>query len=617
MSRFEAFRFRIRRGITNAIRRVIERELNPETPAPFAKSVAATVPILKYGGSDDLEEFMKWLQKLLTFVDIHQLVGEANDYNRTLTVGSAMEGAAQSWYNLNIQGPLCEGRTSFTETIIWISDEFLTPASAMKAQQSFDRVKYARSRGIHSFVRELQTLSSHIFLVVDEYTLRRQIVEAIPQSICDWLIKHKGLSMSTSTVVEWVEAIETREHELLEKEAYNGNLATTKRTTSSAARTNTSKGTIATYKSSSKTGTTTHSNERGTPMGHRLPTRQKVLLAEIICHACGKKGHYRGSKECQKTPSSVQLHAMGVEPDSEEANDAPDNAEPPFKGIDFDGEPDVGITDKGEIEEIGLGAIIAGIQVIDEENRNLNHDYEEVLLGNTLVEEEEAPSYSIVITKPEEMSERQSGIMFGGLYIEEDLLPEDDIVYMMAMKAPNNNGTSQEDEVIAKDILRSVKDNYEVWGSRAKTQPAGPTASQIKAQAAQEWVSSPSIKSTQKEQKSETRRMRQGLTSLIDVNRTLAYTCWDTGAELDCISPDFIRAIGVETVPKKVVLKIRLGAKGSTTLSNYNANAKLNFGNRQMACLIDVVNISQWDLILGSPFCNENKVVLDYGMQTI
>ena len=56
-------------------------------------------------------------------------------------------------------------------------------------------------------------------------------MEAIPQSICDGLIKHQGLSMSTSTVVEWVEAIETCERELLEKEAYNGNLSTTKRTT--------------------------------------------------------------------------------------------------------------------------------------------------------------------------------------------------------------------------------------------------------------------------------------------------------------------------------------------------------------------------------------------------
>ena len=73
----------------------------------------------------------------------------------------------------------------------------------------------------------------------------------------------------------------------------------------------------------------------------------------------------------------------------------------------------------------------------------------------------------------------------------------------------------------------------------------------------------------------------------------------------------------METVPKKVVLKIRLGVKGSTTLSNYDANAKLNFGNRQIERLIDIVNISRWDLILGSPFCNENKVVLDYGTRMV
>ena len=230
---------------------------------------------------------------------------------------------------------------------------------------------------------------------------------------------------------------------------------------------------------------------------------------------------------------------MGVELDSEEANDALGNDETPFEGIDFDGEPDVGIADEGENEEIGLGAIVAGIQVVDEENENLDHDYE-VLLGNVLVDEEEAPSDSKATTKPEEMPDRKSGVTFGGLYVKEDHPIEDKIVYMTAMKAPNNNGTSQEDEVIAEDLLKLVKDNYEIWGSRAKTRPAGPTAAQLKAQSAQEWASSPSIKTTQKEHKPETRHMQQGLTSLIDVNGTLAYTCWDTGAELDCISPDFI-----------------------------------------------------------------------------
>ena len=65
-------------------------------------------------------------------------------------------------------------------------------------------------------------------MVIDEYTLRRHIVEAIPQSICDWLIEHKGLSTSMSTVAEWVEAVEIRKREILKKEAYNNNNATMK-----------------------------------------------------------------------------------------------------------------------------------------------------------------------------------------------------------------------------------------------------------------------------------------------------------------------------------------------------------------------------------------------------
>jgi hypothetical protein len=68
--------------------------------------VAAVTPVPKYGGDDDLETFMKWLQGFLTFIDIHQLVGRDNDYNRILTIGSTLEGRALSWYNLNMRGPL-------------------------------------------------------------------------------------------------------------------------------------------------------------------------------------------------------------------------------------------------------------------------------------------------------------------------------------------------------------------------------------------------------------------------------------------------------------------------------------------------------------------------------
>ena len=208
-------------------------------------------------------------------------------------------------------------------------------------------------------------------------------------------------------------------------------------------------------------------------------------------------------------------------------------------------------------------------------------------------------------------------VVLGGLYIEEEAPEDDEVIYISAMKTPDIKGTANEEESIATKLLQSVKDDYETQGSGTKPRPAGPSAKQIKAQALQEWASNPSTKTTQLEQQLETRRLRQGLTTLINVNGTPAYTCWDTGAELDCISPDFTRAIGIRATPKKVALKIRLGAKGSTTMSTYEAKAQLDFGNVHLEHLVDVVNISRWDLIMGSPFCNKYKVILNYEDRTI
>jgi hypothetical protein len=36
----------------------------------------------------------------------------------------------------------------------------------------------------------------------------------------------------------------------------------------------------------------------------------------------------------------------------------------------------------------------------------------------------------------------------------------------------------------------------------------------------------------------------------------------------------------------------------------------LDFGN--MKFQLDVVNLDRWDLLLGSPFCNQYGIVLDY-----
>ena len=588
--RYGDFRYRIRRGITNAVRRVIEREPSSSTPNTFVKSVASVISIPTYGGDDDLEVFMKWLQGFLTFIDIHQLVGFENDYNRILTIGSALEGRALSWYNLTMRGPLSGPKLSFLDTVIYLSDEFLTPAAATKAQQSWEKVQYSPTLGIRAFVRELQTLSNHVFMPIDEYTLRRQVIAAIPQTICNWLINYKDLSTSTSSVVEWVDAIERRERELLEREAYNVIVSTTKGTTlgstrnrdtygASSARTTTKAttravGTTRTYlpsgaKSQAESGTTpttsttNRSSDRRVPTGNFVPTKQRVPLADITCHACGQKGHYRGSKECPNTPSSARLHAMGAETDAGNTATANDNIaeEDNFDGDEYD--DDVGDFGPAEVEtesdDVGTGAIIASIHVDDVQN-------------------------------------------------------DDDLVVHVAAMATSR---PSDDVTVAHTLMQSVREDYELRGSGVKPRTIGRTNKQIQANSTKEWASNSNVKPVHPGQGGKTHVQRQGLTALVKVNGIEAYTCWDSGSELDAISPDFTRATGVEPAAKKSALRIRLGTKGSSATTSYEVSPTLDFGNTKFTHDLDVVNLDRWDLLLGSPFCNKHGVVLNYNDRTI
>ena len=77
-----------------------------------------------------------------------------------------------SWYNLTMRGPDTGPCPSFMDIIIYISDKFLMPAVATKAQQSIEKVQYSTILSIHTYIQELQTLSTHIFMPIDEYTLR-------------------------------------------------------------------------------------------------------------------------------------------------------------------------------------------------------------------------------------------------------------------------------------------------------------------------------------------------------------------------------------------------------------------------------------------------------------
>jgi hypothetical protein len=111
------------------------------------------------------------------------------------------------------------------------------------------------------------------------------------------------------------------------------------------------------------------SNERAKPLGPTVQPQKPILLAEITCHACGKTGHYCGSKECPKTPLSARIHVLGfgAETGEETSPDGHDEEEEiPFEGLKFNGDADVEFADFESDDNTGSGAIVANFHIASE-----------------------------------------------------------------------------------------------------------------------------------------------------------------------------------------------------------------------------------------------------------
>ena len=111
--------------------------------------------------------------------------------------------------------------------------------------------------------------------------------------------------------------------------------------------------------------------------------------------------------------------------------------------------------------------------------------------------------------------------------------------------------------------------------------------------------------------------MGRCLTAVLKINGTDAFVCWDSGSELDAISPDFVRTAGIKAVAKESPIKVRLATKGSTSTTSYEVDVNIDLGTTTIYHPLEVLNLDRWDVILGGYFCRRYNVGLDYESNTI
>ena len=182
---------------------------------------------------------------------------------------------------------------------------------------------------------------------------------------------------------------------------------------------------------------------------------------------------------------SARLHAMGV---GEADQETTEQDESPFEGDEYDGEedPEMGETeDEAEIEE-DLGFSVTAMFIEDDE----------------------------MATEEEEQ------------------------IHLAAISAAGG------DAEIADKIVKTIKEQYEERGSGQKPWHRGKTAKQLKEDMKQNWTSNANVNPTGNEKKAQPWEWGECLTTIIKVNGVDAFTCFDTGSQLDAISLDFMRAVG-------------------------------------------------------------------------
>jgi len=92
---------------------------------------------------------------------------------------------------------------------------------------------------------------------------------------------------------------------------------------------------------------------------------------------------------------------------------------------------------------------------------------------------------------------------------------------------------------------------------------------------------------------------------------------FDSGAEMDALSPDFVHACQVPLMELPNPLVLRMGMKGSWSCIYYGTNINLKVLGQSTSHYFDIVNVKKYNAILGTPWLNTTGALLDFDKHVV
>ncbi|OSC99718.1 hypothetical protein PYCCODRAFT_1372543 [Trametes coccinea BRFM310] len=114
-----------------------------------------------------------------------------------------------------------------------------------------------------------------------------------------------------------------------------------------------------------------------------------------------------------------------------------------------------------------------------------------------------------------------------------------------------------------------------------------------------------------------TEESQRTLCAEIPINGSKALVLFDSGCTTDSVTPEFAYICKAGRIDLKEPVGLQLGTKGSRTRINFGVQASIELGPVHELHYFDVVDIDKYDAILGTVFCHQHNVVLDFGKNRI